>query len=96
MSNMAIASYSSIGALTAATTTFNVAAANPFRFSSEYADDVLVLAYYNYRHYDPVMERWLLRDLRLEHCFRMLSIIYVPDEGATLHPTDYPFLTNNL
>ena len=88
--------YAPFGALTAATTNtaftaFNVAVANPFRFSSEYTDDALGLVYYNYRHYEPVMGRWLLRDLRLEHCFRMLSIIYVPDEGATLHPTDYPF-----
>ena len=38
------------------------AMANPFRFSSEYADDALGLVYYNYRHYDPVMGRWLSRD----------------------------------
>ena len=35
---------------------------NPFRFSSEYADDDLGLVYYNYRHYEPVMGRWLSRD----------------------------------
>ena len=30
---------------------------NPFRFSSEYADDALGLVYYNYRHYEPVTGR---------------------------------------
>ena len=35
------------------------AAANPFRFSSKYADDALGLVYYNYRHYDPVNGRWM-------------------------------------
>ena len=59
--------YAPFGALTAATTNtaftaFSVAAANPFRFSSEYADDALGLVYYNYRHYEPVMGRWLSRD----------------------------------
>ena len=59
--------YAPFGALTAATTNtaftaFNVAATNPFRFSSEYADDALGLVYYNYRHYEPVMGRWLRRD----------------------------------
>ena len=36
---------------------------NPFRFSSEYADDATGLTYYNYRHHDPVHGRWLSRDL---------------------------------
>ena len=35
---------------------------NPFRFSSEYADDTLGLVYYNYRHYNPVDGRWTSRD----------------------------------
>ncbi len=34
----------------------------PYRFSSEYADDVLGLAYYNYRHYEPTTGRWTQRD----------------------------------
>ena len=59
--------YAPFGAVTAvvtntAITTFNVAATNPYRFSSEYADDALGLVYYNYRHYEPVMGRWLSRD----------------------------------
>ena len=59
--------YAPFGAVTAATTntaftTFNVAATNPFRFSSEYADNALGLVYYNYRHYEPVTGRWLCRD----------------------------------
>ena len=38
------------------------AAANPWRFSSEFAEDDTATVYYNYRHYDPVMGRWLERD----------------------------------
>ena len=38
------------------------AAVNPFRFSSEYAEDDTATVYYNYRHYEPVMGRWLQRD----------------------------------
>ena len=38
------------------------AAANPWRFSSEYAEDDTATVYYNYRHYDPVMGRWMSRD----------------------------------
>lgn len=37
-------------------------AMNPFRFSSEYADDELGLVYYNYRHYNPLDGRWVNRD----------------------------------
>lgn len=33
----------------------NAAELNPFRFSSEYADDELGLVYYNYRYYNPQM-----------------------------------------
>ena len=39
------------------------AAANLWRFSSEFADDDTATIYYNYRHYEPVMGRWLQRDL---------------------------------
>ena len=35
---------------------------NPWRFSSEYADDDTATVYYNYRHYEPVTGRWLCRD----------------------------------
>ena len=41
----------------------NVAELNPFRFSSEYADDELGLVYYNYRYYNPEDGRWLSRDI---------------------------------
>ena len=40
----------------------NSSAANPWRFSCEYAEDDTATAYYNYRHYEPVMGRWLSRD----------------------------------
>ena len=35
---------------------------NPFRFSSEYADDETGLVYYNYRYYSPQLGRWIKRD----------------------------------
>ena len=40
----------------------NAAGLNPFRFSSEYADDELGLVYYNYRYYNPQDGRWISRD----------------------------------
>ena len=38
------------------------AADNPWRFSSEYAEDDTSTVYYNYRYYEPVTGRWLSRD----------------------------------
>ncbi len=35
---------------------------NPWRFSSEYADEVSGTVYYNYRHYEPMAGRWMQRD----------------------------------
>ena len=53
--------YAPFGALTVQNGAF--AAANLWRFSSEYAEDDLGLIYYNYRHYDPATGRWAERDL---------------------------------
>lgn len=36
---------------------------NPFRFSSEYADEELGLVYYNYRYYNTLNGRWINRDI---------------------------------
>ena len=44
----------------------NAAEDNPFRFSSEYADDELGLVYYNYRYYNPQNGRWISRDPIIE------------------------------
>lgn len=52
--------YAPFGAVTAQSGA--LASVNSFRFSSEYAENDLSLAYYNYRHYEPVMGRWLSRD----------------------------------
>ena len=59
--------YTPFGLLTATTrsatsTGYDFCTYNPFRFSSEYADDALGLVYYNYRHYEPIMGSWLSRD----------------------------------
>ena len=35
---------------------------NRFQFSSEYTDDALGLIYYNYRHFNPKIGKWLSRD----------------------------------
>ena len=40
---------------------FDIAALNPFRFSSEYYDSELDLVYYNYRHYSPSLGCFLSR-----------------------------------
>ena len=77
--------YAPFGDVTAATTntaftTFNVAEANPFRFSSEYADDALGLVYYNYRHYEPVMGRWMSRD-PLDEIVSINLLAFLANEG---------------
>ena len=59
--------YAPFGALSAFTrdltsTAYDFRTYNPFRFSSEHADDTLGLVYYNYRHYDTNGGRWLGRD----------------------------------
>ncbi|MGN0855287.1 MAG: RHS repeat-associated core domain-containing protein [Kiritimatiellia bacterium] len=59
--------YAPFGAVTVQTRgdgwgTLDFSALNPFRFSSEFADDTLGLVYYNYRHYEPLTGRWLRRD----------------------------------
>ena len=56
--------YAPFGAVTAVTrstpvTAYDFREYNPFRFSSEYADDMLGLVYYNHSHYDPCVGRWL-------------------------------------
>ncbi len=38
------------------------AASNPWRFSSEFAEDDTATIYYNYRHYEPETGRWMSRD----------------------------------
>ena len=52
--------YAPFGALTVSAGSYAID--NPFRFSSEYMDDGLVLSYYNYRYYDCVNGRWLSAD----------------------------------
>ena len=43
-------------------TAYDFSAINPWRFSSEYADDALACDYYNYRHYEIISAKWLTRD----------------------------------
>ncbi|WZV03426.1 RHS repeat-associated core domain-containing protein [Lentisphaerota bacterium WC36G] len=40
----------------------NETVANPFRFSSEYAEKETGLIYYNYRYYNPTVGKWTKRD----------------------------------
>ena len=42
--------------------THNGSSENPFRFSSEFFDSEMELVYYNYRHYMPILGRWINRD----------------------------------
>ena len=64
--------YAPFGAVTATSrstpvTAYDFREYNPFRFSSEYTDDTLNLVYYNYRHYEPVMGRWITKDFLEEN-----------------------------
>ena len=52
--------YSPFGKITSSSGTY--ANDNPFRFSSEYADNETGLDYYNYRYYSAELGRWLKRD----------------------------------
>lgn len=52
--------YSPFGALTNVTGV--LANTNPFTFSSEYLDAELGIIYYNYRHYNPAVGKWISRD----------------------------------
>jgi RHS repeat-associated protein len=52
--------YAPFGSVTAQTGVS--AGANPWRFSSEYAEDDTAMVYYNYRHYDSGSGSWLNRD----------------------------------
>ena len=56
--------YTPFGVLISAvdSTSFPFTSANPFRFSSEVSDSSLGLVYYNYRHYNPILGRWVRRD----------------------------------
>jgi len=58
---------------------------NPWRFSSEYADDDTVTIYYNYRHYEPAMGRWLSRDPQKNH----MSVLYVMVENNHVGAWDW-------
>ena len=50
--------------------------ANPWRFSSEFADDELGCDYYNYREYEPVSGRWLQRDPLEYDCVNLYVYCY--------------------
>ena len=52
--------YAPFGALTVSRG--SSAAANPWRYSSEWFEDDVVTGYYNYRHYGLICGRWFCRD----------------------------------
>ena len=63
--------YAPFGAVTVASrstpvTGYDFCKYNPFRFSSEYADNALDMLYYNYRSYVPKAGRWMSRDPAFE------------------------------
>ena len=68
-----------------------VANANVWRFSSEYADDDISLVYYNYRHYDTGSGRWLSRDY-VDEVFFVENIsldLYGFIDNCPINITDY-------
>ena len=58
----------------AVTVTGSKTLTNPFRFSSEFYDDVLGLVYYNYRHYDIITGRWISRDPLAQYSFLLTHL----------------------
>ena len=54
----------------------------PLRWSSEYHDVELGLVYYNYRHYNPMMGRWMGRDILPEFISKN---IYILDKVPTTY-----------
>ena len=66
--------YTPFGSITA-----SAPSENPFGFSSEFYDSSLGLVYYNYRHYNPLISRWLRRDL----VFQLNPYEY---QGTLSHP----------
>ena len=80
--------YAPFGAVTRATNTSvitdrNFHLDNPFRFSSEYHDDILALVYYNYRYYNPTDGRWCgrvpLEELRILNLYQMKECVNLWD-----------------
>ena len=68
------------------------AAANPWRFSSEYAEDDTATVYYNYRHYEPVTGRWLCLDPAYEIAFFKIQ----SPKRVNHKSSSYQFLYNQL
>ena len=71
--------YAPFGAVTAASrstpvTAYDFREYNPFRFSSEYADDAFGLLYYNFRHFNVYVGKWLMRDPYWERAGRNIYI----------------------
>ena len=76
------------------TTNHNFQICNPFRFSSEYSDVFLGVIYYNYRHLELNLGRWLSRDCEngiteyvfidnaAIECFDELGLIKSPSKNA--------------
>ncbi len=66
---------------------------NPYRFSSEVADDETGLVYYNYRYYSPELGRWLSRDpigeLKLFDSSMKFYKLYVFVDNQPITNTDY-------
>ena len=101
--------YAPFGAVTATgrstpVTAYDFREYNPFRSSSECNYDMLGLIYYNYRHYDIVNGRWMVRDnlwidsfaVKYSYIFVgngvMNSIDYI---GLACCPMNDPYLESN-
>jgi RHS repeat-associated protein len=85
--------YSPFGELIRATG--QMAKANPFRFSTKFADDETGLVYYGYRYYSPSQGRWVGREPSLDQVFLHLYLfcgnkplqMVDPDGRMALDPT---------
>ena len=95
------------GAVTVSTrdtsvTAYDFRTYNPFRFSSEYADDTLGLVYYNYRYYNPMDGRWfnydIAEDVLLYTFVRNSPLIYADRLGLLeeTYMTEVPEISPDL
>ena len=73
------------------------ATANPWRFSSEYAEDETSTSYYNYRHYDTCIGKWFCRDIVMsinEYSYvsnaALISVDILGERSAGVRPWNKP------
>ena len=91
--------YAPFGAVTAAgrstpVTAYDFREYNPFRFSSEYADLVAGLMYYNYRCYHPQYGRWFNRDPLTEYANSAIDYVFAKNSSPNIIDVQGQYASN--